>query len=123
MPIHVGIFEPKYLAGLAAVAALYFWYSYSLKHAPAFTDNPSSHLETHQTEDGRTYPAAAGDESKPWITRYLAYHMPQDTLESSLAIEMRAVKIARANAADYLTSKTMTRSAVKRLPIEGSVVF
>merc|ERR1712093_763570 len=93
---------------ILAIVLGFATYRLSIRHAPALQD-----AAIDATHDPEGTPVEGADEEKPWITRYLAHHMPREGLWKER--NAKHLELTLAQAEDKLLVQDAKRPLMKRI--------
>jgi len=93
---------------ILAIVLGFATYRLSIRHAPALQD-----AAIDATHDPEGTPVEAADQEKPWITRYLAHHMPREGLWKER--NAKHLELSLAQAEDKLLVQDAKRPLMKRI--------
>lgn len=108
-----GFHGPFWRNSFLAVILSFAVYTVSLSHAPAA--KPINLEESHDPNDT---PVEAKDKSMPYLTRYLAYHMPREGMWKER--NDRHLELTVKAAEDQLLIQDAQRPKIRRLRYAGS---
>lgn len=113
MSLYSGFHGPFWRNSLLAVVLSFAVYTVSLSHAPA-----AKAINLDESHDPTETPVEAKDKTMPYLTRYLAYHMPREGMWKER--NDRHFELTVKAAEDQLLIQDAQRPKIRRLRYAGT---